>query len=63
LIHERIRWPIDEPGAWHLRTGATIGTTLSDRAAVSSEGIKTDAGAESGLNMIAARLSPGALAS
>ena len=39
-----------------------IGTTLSDRAAVSSEGIKADnMGAVSGLNMIAARLSPGAI--
>jgi hypothetical protein len=35
-----------------------IGSTLSDRAAVSSEGIK---GLVSGLNMIAARLSPGAI--
>jgi hypothetical protein len=38
-----------------------IGTTLSDRAAVSSEGIKVDTGAVSGLNMMAARLSPGAI--
>jgi hypothetical protein len=43
------------------RTGATIGTILSDRAAVSSEGILTDTGAVSGLNMIATRLSPGAI--
>jgi hypothetical protein len=38
-----------------------IGTTLSDRAAVSIEGIKTETAALSGLNMIAARLSPGAI--
>jgi hypothetical protein len=38
-----------------------IGSTLSERAAVSNEGIKTDAVAVSGLNMIAARLSPGAI--
>src|SRR5262249_16489818 len=38
-----------------------IGTTLSDRAAVSNEGIKIDTGAVSGLNMMAARLSPGAI--
>jgi hypothetical protein len=38
-----------------------IGTTLSDRAAVSNEGIKADTGAVSGLNMIATRLSPGAI--
>ena len=38
-----------------------IGTTLSDRAAVSTEGIKDDVGAVSGSNMIAARLSPGAI--
>ena len=37
-----------------------IGSTLSDRAAVSSEGIKADATAVSGLNMNAARLRPGA---
>ena len=40
--------------------GAMISSTLSARAAVSSEGIKTDA-VVSGLNMIAARLSPGAI--
>jgi hypothetical protein len=34
---------------------------LRDRAAVSNEGIKVDAGVVSGLNMIAARLSPGAI--
>src|SRR5262249_50107515 len=44
-----------------LRTVAMISSTLSDRAAVSSEGIKDDAGALSGLNMIAVRLSPGAI--
>jgi hypothetical protein len=44
-----------------LRTGALIGMTLSDRAAVSSEGIKAGAVAVSGLNMIPARLSPGAI--
>ena len=38
-----------------------IGSTLSDRAAVSSEGIKDDAGAMSGLNMMATRLRPGAI--
>src|SRR5262245_4277934 len=38
-----------------------ICTTLSDRAAVSSEGIKIETGAVSGLNMIATRLSPGAI--
>jgi hypothetical protein len=38
-----------------------IGSTLSDRAAVSNEGIKDDAVTASGLNMIAARLSPGAI--
>jgi len=38
-----------------------IGTTLSDRAAVSIEGMKSDAGAVSGLNMIAACLSAGAI--
>src|SRR6516225_2493179 len=38
-----------------------IGTTLSDRAAASNEDIKTDAAGKSGLNMIAARLSPGAI--
>ena len=38
-----------------------IGATLSDRAAASNEGIKVDTGAVSGLNMIAARLSPGAI--
>ena len=38
-----------------------IGTTLSDRAAVSNEGIKDDTAAVSGLNMIAARLSPGVI--
>ena len=38
-----------------------IGSTLSDRAAVSSEGICVDAGAVSGLNMITARLSRGAI--
>jgi hypothetical protein len=43
-------------------TGAVIGSTLSDQAAASNEGIKTDGGAgTSGLNMIAARLSPGAI--
>src|SRR6516225_7878514 len=40
---------------------AMMGATLSDRAAVSSEGIKVDTGAVSGLNMTAARLSPGAI--
>src|SRR5215468_6504473 len=44
-----------------LRTGLVIGATLSDRAPVSNEGIKNDTGAVSGLNMIAARLSPGAI--
>ena len=45
-----------------LRTGAVISATLRDRAAVSSEGIKDDAlEAVSGLNMIAARLRPGAI--
>ena len=34
---------------------------MSDRAAVSSEGIKADAATLSGLNMVAARLSPGAI--
>ena len=34
---------------------------MSDRAAVSSEGIKVDTGAVSGLNMIAARFNPGAI--
>src|SRR5262245_3098878 len=38
-----------------------IGATLSDRAAASNEGIKADAGAVSGLNMMAVRLSPGAI--
>jgi putative restriction endonuclease len=38
-----------------------IGTTLSDRAAVSNDGTKADTGAVSGMNMIAARLSPGAI--
>src|SRR5215468_6822105 len=38
-----------------------IGSTLSDRAAVSSEGIKIDTGSVSGLNIIAVRLSPGAI--
>jgi hypothetical protein len=38
-----------------------IGTTLSDRAAVSNEGIYVDTRAVSGLNMAAARLSPGAI--
>jgi hypothetical protein len=38
-----------------------IGTTLSDRTAVSTEGIKIDTGVVSGLNMIATRLSPGAI--
>src|SRR6516164_10758201 len=38
-----------------------IGATLSDRAAVSIEGIKANAVTVSGLNMIAARLSPGAI--
>ena len=38
-----------------------ISSTLSDRAAVSSEGIKSDPGSVSGLNMMAARLSPGAI--
>src|SRR5215471_8096850 len=41
--------------------GAMIGTTLSDRAAITNEGVKNDTGAVSGLNMIAARLSPGAI--
>jgi hypothetical protein len=35
--------------------------TLSDRAAVSNDGIEIDTGAASGLNIIAARLSPGAI--
>jgi hypothetical protein len=38
-----------------------IASTLSDRAAVSNEGIKDDAVPVSGLNMIAASLSPGAI--
>src|SRR6516165_8161423 len=38
-----------------------VATTLSDWAAVSNEGIKADTGAVSGLNMIATRLSPGAI--
>jgi hypothetical protein len=38
-----------------------IGTTLSDRAAVSNAGIKFDTGAVSGLNMTAARFRPGAI--
>jgi hypothetical protein len=38
-----------------------IGSTLSDRAAVSNEGFKADASTVSGLNMTAARLSPGAI--
>jgi hypothetical protein len=40
-----------------------IGSTLSDWAAVSNEGIKVDAGAwpMSGLNMMAARFRPGAI--
>ena len=38
-----------------------MGASLSDRAAVSNEGIKIDAGGKSGLNMIAARLSPGVI--
>ena len=38
-----------------------IGSTLSERAAVSNEGMKADTGAVSGLNMIAARVSPGAI--
>jgi hypothetical protein len=38
-----------------LRTGAMIGTTLSDRAAVSNEGLKVDTGAVSRLNMKATR--------
>jgi hypothetical protein len=41
--------------------GAMTGTTLSDRAAISIEGIKVDTGAVSGLNMIATHLSPGAI--
>jgi hypothetical protein len=41
--------------------GAMLGTTLSDRAAVSNEDMKVDMGAVSGLNMIAARLRPGAI--
>ena len=45
-----------------LRTCAMIGSTLSDRAADSNEGIQVDTGAAmSGLNMIAARFSPGAI--
>ena len=40
---------------------AVIGVTLSVRAAVSIEGIKADMKALSGLNMIAARLSPGVI--
>src|SRR6516164_2203867 len=40
---------------------AIIGSTLSDRAAVSSEGIKADAMAVSGLNINAARFRPGAI--
>jgi hypothetical protein len=42
-------------------TGAGIGATLSDRAAASRKGIKVDTAAESGLNMMAAHLSPGAI--
>jgi hypothetical protein len=38
-----------------------IGSTLSEWAAASSEGIKVDAVDVSGLNMMAARLSPGAI--
>ena len=38
-----------------------VGTTLSDRAAVSNEVTKADWGAVSGLNMIAARFRPGAI--
>jgi hypothetical protein len=38
-----------------------IGSTLSDRAAASNEGIKIDTGLMSGLNIMAARLSPGAI--
>jgi hypothetical protein len=38
-----------------------IGATESDRAAVSSEGKKSDPGLASGLNMNAARLRPGAI--
>jgi hypothetical protein len=38
-----------------------ISSTLSDRAAVASDGIKGDAPVVSGLNLIAARLSPGAI--
>ena len=41
--------------------GAMISSTSSDRAAVSSEGIKIETGPVSGLNMMAARLSPGAI--
>jgi hypothetical protein len=45
-----------------LRTGAMISTNLSDRAAVSNEGsICDNNGDVSGLNMIVARLSPGAI--
>src|SRR6516164_8116324 len=40
--------------------GAMNSSTLSDRAAVSNEGIKTDEG-KSGLNMMAARFTPGAI--
>src|SRR6516165_4351036 len=38
-----------------------IGATLSDRAAVSNEGIQVETRAASGLNMVATRLSPGAI--
>jgi hypothetical protein len=38
-----------------------IGMSFSDRAAVSSELIKTDTGAVSGLNINAARLNPGTI--
>jgi hypothetical protein len=38
-----------------------IGATLSDRPAVSNDGIKDDAVAVAGLKMIAARFSPGAI--
>ena len=46
-----------------LRTGAVIGSTLSDRAAASTTGRKNDPppGAVSGLNMMATRLTLGAM--
>jgi hypothetical protein len=43
------------------RTGVIIGVILSERAAVSNEGIKADTGSVSGLSMNAARFKPGAI--